>query len=121
MKMKAKGKISGIHVNSCSNYLLFSPPPSLFIIYLLFSKLISQQQGRLGDLGAIDATYDVAISTACGALDHIVVETAEAGQECVQYLRDNNLGFATFILMDKMEQQYHNRMDKIALPDKAKR
>ena len=75
----------------------------------------------MGDLGAIDALYDVAISTACGALDHIVVETAEAGQECVQFLRDNNLGFATFILMDKMEQQYHNKMQQIQLPDKAKR
>ena len=29
--------------------------------------------GRLGDLGAIDEKYDVAISTACGALDNIVV------------------------------------------------
>ena len=31
--------------------------------------------GRLGDLGAIDDKYDVAISTACGALDNIVVST----------------------------------------------
>ena len=33
--------------------------------------------GRLGDLGTIAAEYDVAISTACGMLDHIVVETTE--------------------------------------------
>lgn len=75
----------------------------------------------MGDLGAIDAKYDVAISTACGALENIVVETAEAGQACVQYLRENKLGFATFILMDKMEQQYKDRIHPIQVPDKAKR
>lgn len=36
--------------------------------------------GRLGDLGTIDAKYDVAISTACSALNWIVVETANAAQ-----------------------------------------
>jgi structural maintenance of chromosome 4 len=29
--------------------------------------------GRLGDLGKIDRIYDVAISTACSLLDHIIV------------------------------------------------
>ncbi|KAG5621594.1 hypothetical protein H5410_006812 [Solanum commersonii] len=32
--------------------------------------------GRMGDLDAIDAKYDIAISTACLGLDYIVVETA---------------------------------------------
>ena len=36
--------------------------------------------GRLGDLGAIDAAYDVAVSTACPALDYIVVETTSDAQ-----------------------------------------
>ena len=36
--------------------------------------------GRLGDLGAIDARYDVAVSTACPALDYIVVETTSDAQ-----------------------------------------
>ena len=31
-------------------------------------------RGRLGDLGSIDEEYDVAISTACGQLDFIVVD-----------------------------------------------
>jgi len=29
--------------------------------------------GRLGDLGSIDDKYDIAVSTACSQLDHIVV------------------------------------------------
>ncbi|XP_024540797.1 structural maintenance of chromosomes protein 4-like [Selaginella moellendorffii] len=59
--------------------------------------------GRLGDLGAIDAKYDVAISTACGGLDYIVVETASDAQACVELLRKNNLGVATFLILDKQE------------------
>jgi len=54
-----------------------------------------------GDLGAIDEKYDVAISTACGALDNIVVDTMDTAVKCVEFLRQNNLGVATFIGLDK--------------------
>lgn len=60
--------------------------------------------GRLGDLGAIDAKYDVAISTACGSLDHLVVATTSGAQACVEYLRKHNLGRTTFLIL---EQQRH--------------
>ncbi len=43
--------------------------------------------GRLGNLGTIDEKYDVAISTACPALDNMVVDTVEVGQQCIDYLR----------------------------------
>ncbi|VVD06021.1 unnamed protein product [Leptidea sinapis] len=46
--------------------------------------------GRLGDLGGIDATYDVAISTCCGALDNIVVDSVDTAQACVEFLRRND-------------------------------
>ncbi len=55
-----------------------------------------------GDLGAIDEKYDVAISTACGALDFIVVETIDVAEKCVKFLRENNIGVATFIALDKV-------------------
>ncbi|KAJ6178765.1 Structural maintenance of chromosomes protein [Penicillium mononematosum] len=58
--------------------------------------------GRLGNLGTIDEKYDVAISTACPALDNMVVETVEVGQQCIDYLRKNNLGRANFILLDRL-------------------
>ncbi|CCH46220.1 Structural maintenance of chromosomes protein [Wickerhamomyces ciferrii] len=60
--------------------------------------------GRLGDLGYIDDQYDVAISTACGQLDDMVVETVEVGQQCIEYLRKNNLGYARFILLTKLRK-----------------
>lgn len=56
-----------------------------------------------GDLGAIDQQYDVAISTACGSLDHIVVDTISTGKRCIEFLKKNNVGRANFILLEKME------------------
>ena len=58
--------------------------------------------GRLGDLGKIDDAYDVAVTTACPALNWLVVETTEGGQACVDFLRAKNLGRAKFIILDKM-------------------
>lgn len=58
--------------------------------------------GRLGDLGTIDPKYDVAVSTACGALNWLVVDTVEGGQACVEYLRSRRLGRAKFIMLDKI-------------------
>ena len=45
------------------------------------------------------AKYDVAISTACGGLDFIVVETTSAAQACVELLRTKQLGVATFLIL----------------------
>lgn len=47
----------------------------------------------------IAAKYDVAISTACSGLDYIVVETTNAAQACVELLRRENLGVATFMIL----------------------
>ncbi|KZF21893.1 hypothetical protein L228DRAFT_162357 [Xylona heveae TC161] len=61
--------------------------------------------GRLGNLGAIDEKYDVAISTACPSLDNLVVDSVEVGQQCIDYLRKNNLGRAQFILLDRLPKR----------------
>lgn len=61
--------------------------------------------GRLGNLGTIDQKYDIAISTACPALNNLVVDTVEVGQQCIEYLRKNNLGRAQFILLDRLPQR----------------
>lgn len=67
--------------------------------------------GRLGNLGAIDAKYDVAISTACPALDNLVVDSVEAAQQCIDYLRKNNAGRANFICLDKLATRDLARID----------
>lgn len=51
------------------------------------------------------AKYDVAISTACAGLDYIVVETTNAAQSCVELLRRENLGIATFMILVSLPSQ----------------
>jgi structural maintenance of chromosome 4 len=58
--------------------------------------------GRLGDLGRIDDRYDVAVTTACAALNWLVVDTTEGGQACVDLLRAKALGRAKFMILDKI-------------------
>ncbi|KAJ1435269.1 RecF/RecN/SMC [Ochromonadaceae sp. CCMP2298] len=77
--------------------------------------------GRLGDLGCIPAEFDVAVSTACGLLDYIVVDSAEGGQACINYLREMNLGRASFVVLDQM-QDWAARMDRpVQVPAGARR
>ncbi|XP_066476875.1 structural maintenance of chromosomes protein 4 isoform X1 [Tiliqua scincoides] len=76
--------------------------------------------GRLGDLGAIDEKYDVAISSSCGALDHIVVDTIDTAQECVNFLKKQGIGVATFIGLDKMAV-WEKHMSKIQTPENTPR
>lgn len=66
--------------------------------------------GRLGELGAIDKKYDVAVSTACGRLKNFVVDTIDNAQKCVEFLKQNNLPTVTFIALDKL--RVHWREDQ---------
>ncbi len=77
--------------------------------------------GRLGDLGAIDQKYDVAISTACGALDCVVVDTIDTAQKCVEHLKTSNVGSATFIALDKQEKWREHVNRKIQTPENVSR
>ncbi|KAK9135493.1 hypothetical protein Syun_014823 [Stephania yunnanensis] len=73
--------------------------------------------GRMGDLGAIDARYDVAISTACHGLDYIVVETTASAQACVELLRRKSLGVATFMILEKQVDHLHKMKEKVSTPE----
>ncbi|CDW77228.1 structural maintenance of chromosomes protein [Stylonychia lemnae] len=68
--------------------------------------------GRLGDLGTIDQQYDCAVTTACGFLDNIVVETVGDGEKCIKFLRDNHIGQGKFILLDKIKAQFDQMKDR---------
>ncbi|EHB14961.1 Structural maintenance of chromosomes protein 4 [Heterocephalus glaber] len=59
--------------------------------------------GRLGDLGATDEKYEVAISSYCHALAYIVVDSIDTAQECVNFLKRQNIGVATFIGLEKQK------------------
>ncbi|XP_030379225.1 structural maintenance of chromosomes protein 4 [Scaptodrosophila lebanonensis] len=59
--------------------------------------------GRLGNLGGINAKYDIAISTACGRLDNIVVDRLDTAQAAIAALKQYNVGRASFIALEKLE------------------
>ena len=73
--------------------------------HLKESGRIDGFHGRLGNLGTIDQKYDVAISTACPSLDNLVVNSVEVGQQCIDYLRKNNLGRANIICLDRLARR----------------
>uniref|UniRef100_A0A671LJS8 Structural maintenance of chromosomes protein 4-like n=1 Tax=Sinocyclocheilus anshuiensis TaxID=1608454 RepID=A0A671LJS8_9TELE len=76
--------------------------------------------GRLGDLGAVDEKYDVAISSSCGSLDNILVDTIDTAQRCVTFLKTQNIGVATFIGLDKMKV-WQQSMGSISTPESIPR
>jgi len=71
--------------------------------------VLSGIYGRLGDLGSIEAEYDIAITSCCGHLNSIVVEKIDHATKAVEYLRANNLGRMTFIVLEK-QIELENRM-----------
>ncbi|XP_076624364.1 structural maintenance of chromosomes 4-like protein gluon isoform X1 [Colletes latitarsis] len=77
--------------------------------------------GRLGDLGAIDGKYNIAISTACGPLDNIVVDTVATAQACITFLRQNDIGRATFIPLEKQQHLLSRCAQKIQTPENVPR
>lgn len=74
--------------------------------------------GKLGDLGIIDDKYDIAISTGVGSLNDYVVDTVNDAQNCIQYLRSNNLGFGKFIVLEKLRKF---NLNKINTPENVPR
>lgn len=67
--------------------------------------------GRLGDLASIDAKYDVAISTACGSLDHLVVQNSDGATKAIKFLKQQNAGRASFIVLDSIRAKCEKGMN----------
>ncbi|TDL26418.1 hypothetical protein BD410DRAFT_783474 [Rickenella mellea] len=80
---------------------------------------ISGFHGRLGNLGTIAEKYDVAISTACPALNNLIVDSVEQGQACIEYLRKQSVGRASFIVLEKLSPT--NGLEKITTPENVPR
>ncbi|TFK21552.1 hypothetical protein FA15DRAFT_645475 [Coprinopsis marcescibilis] len=76
--------------------------------------------GKLGDLGTIPDKYDVAISTAAGgSLSNMVVEKVEQGKACIDHLRKNNMGRASFMVLDKLKDSHG--MNPVQTPEGVSR
>ena len=55
----------------------------------------------------------MAISTACGPLDNIVVDTVETAQNCIAYLKSSGVGHATFLCLDKQQRFAHKAREPV--------
>lgn len=73
--------------------------------------IISGFHGRLGDLGTIPAEYDIAISTACGNLENMIVDNVASAEKCIEHLRQTKAGRANFICLDRIGQQLSGPME----------
>ncbi|KAG5721961.1 Structural maintenance of chromosomes protein 4 [Termitomyces sp. T112] len=80
---------------------------------------VSGFHGRLGSLGTIPDKYDIAVSTAAPALHHMIVDRVEQGQACIEYLRSQNIGRASFMVLEKLTNT--NGMAKISTPENVPR
>jgi len=60
--------------------------------------------GLVSTLGNVKSEYSVALEVAAGArIRSIVVENDKIAAECIRYLKENKLGVATFIPMNKIK------------------
>ncbi|MGV8172414.1 MAG: hypothetical protein ACP5OA_07010, partial [Candidatus Woesearchaeota archaeon] len=60
--------------------------------------------GLVSTLGNVKSEYSLALEVAAGArIRSIVVEDDKVAAECIKYLKDNKLGVATFIPMNKIK------------------
>lgn len=75
--------------------------------------------GRLGDLGTIGKKYDVAVSTACGMLDAIVVDTTEDAQAVIEFIRRSKLGQTTCICLNQIKSRESEMLKEVATPENA--
>ncbi|KAF8661434.1 hypothetical protein AX16_001352 [Volvariella volvacea WC 439] len=80
---------------------------------------LSGFHGRLGSLGTIPDKYDVAITTACPSLNHLIVDKVDQGQECIEYLRRQSVGRASFMVLEKLSKS--SGMNPIATPENVPR
>jgi structural maintenance of chromosome 4 len=78
--------------------------------------------GRLGDLGAIDKKYDVAISTAVGGkLDTLIVDNVDTAKQCIDYLKRNDIGRINVLAHDKSLRWKSQVTDNFKSPENAPR
>ena len=77
--------------------------------------------GRLGDLGAIDKKYDIAISSACSLLDHLVVDNIDNAKNIINYLRKNKIGTVNIIILEKIKDIENNFHEKYNCPPGTQR
>jgi len=75
-------------------------------------KIIEQKDkkrgiyGTVADLGKVPSKYSLALEIAAGPrIKSIVVEDEKVASECIKYLKQNKLGIATFLPLNKIRER----------------
>ncbi len=75
--------------------------------------------GTVASLGNVDSQYSLALEIAAGGRLHsIVVDTDVTAQRCIQHLKENKLGVATFLPLNKVKSRVMDDTTKKVLDDK---
>ncbi len=83
------------------------------VLKLRDSDVIIGIHGTVAELGTIDPDYSVALEIAGGnRLSHIVVENEQVATECVQVLKTEKVGRASFIPLDKIKTHPPGKLPK---------
>jgi len=83
------------------------------ILELRDAGAISGIHGTVAELGTIDPDYSVALEIAGGnRLSYIVVENEQVATECVNVLKSEKVGRASFIPLDKIKTQAPGKLPK---------
>jgi len=62
--------------------------------------------GTVSELGQVKEEYALALEVSAGPrLSSVVVETDEVAAKCIKYLKDNKLGIATFLPLNKLKSR----------------
>ncbi len=70
---------------------------------ILAKKDQFQVHGTISDLGHVSSKYSLALEIAAGSkLKHIVANDDKSAAECIRYLKQNRLGIATFLPMNRI-------------------
>jgi len=72
--------------------------------------------GTVAELGQVNKKYSVALETAAGQkMQNIIVDDDKTAAECIEYLKNNKLGIASFIPLNKIKGQDISSEDKSLL------
>jgi chromosome segregation protein len=83
------------------------------VLKLRDADVISGIYGTVAELGTIDPDYSVALEIAGGnRLSYIVVENEHVATECVEVLKKERVGRASFIPLDKIKTQKPGKLPK---------
>ena len=71
---------------------------------------ISGIYGTVSELGKVDSKYSLALEIAAGAkTTSVVVKDDKVASQCIKYLKDNKLGIATFLPLNKIKDVEKNQ------------